>query len=570
LTGINRRANGGNTVVSEDKMMLATVRRSPAGAVPGSTGGRTGSEAHAHAMQALVAALRDPACYPHPVDRVQVIETHISYVLLAGDFAYKLKKPVRLPFLDFSTPELRLRYCREELRLNRRTAPRIYLDVVAIGGSPRAPRIGADGPALEHAVRMRRFAQESLFSSLAVRGALENEHVDSLADALAGFHASIRGAPVPDGTGTAAAIGAPARESFAEILALRPWGPSRDALEALRRWTDEQCTALAPTFEARRREGFVRECHGDLHLGNVVSIGGAAVLFDGIEFAERLRWTDVMADAAFPFMDLSRGMERLAWRFLDRYLQRSGDYEGLAVLRFYAVYRAMVRAKIAAVRASQLPIHDPRFVDALSEFSEYVALARRLSMRPAPVLVVMHGVSGSGKSSAAQTLLESLGAIRLRSDVERKRLHGLDAAARTGAPPDGGIYSAAAGERTYARLAHLARAALLAGFPVIVDAAFLERPRRDALRQLATRCGAAFEIVSCCAPPEVLRERVARRERAGADPSEAGCAILERQLAGDHALAPEEQVHVTRVDTARPQWRTDIESFARRFHSHRE
>lgn len=521
-------------------------------------------------VAALVEALRDPACYPHPVDRVVVLETHISYVLLAGEYAYKLKKAVRLPFLDFSTPRLRRRCCREELRLNRRTAPQVYLDVVPIGGDLHAPRVGCGGPALEHAVRMRRFPQEGIFSRLAARGALEDQHVDALAEALARFHGVIAGRSVPDGIGTAEAIRAPAMENFSEILALRPGGRAREALDALRRWTEAEGAALAPTFEARRRAGFVRECHGDLHLGNVVAIGAEAVLFDGIEFAPSLRWTDVMADAAFPFMDLTRGIERLAWRFLDRYLQRTGDYEGLATLRFYAAYRALVRAKIAGVRASQLAEDDPRRLDALAELDQYVELARRLSSRPAPVLVAMHGVSGSGKSTAAQALLEALGAVRLRSDAERKRLHGLDPAAKTGSGVGAGIYTPEAGERTYRRLGELARAALAAGYPVVVDAAFLERPRREGLREVARACAAAFEIVSCGAPPEVLRERVGRREGAGGDASEAGPGVLERQLSLEHDLAPAEAAHVTRIDTSKPPWRKEIESFARRFRSDRE
>jgi aminoglycoside phosphotransferase family enzyme/predicted kinase len=550
--------------------MLSTVRQSPAVAAPARPAVRFQPEARSQGIGALVEALRDPACYPHPVDRVVVLETHISYVLLAGEYAYKLKKPVRLPFLDFSTPQLRRRYCREELRLNLRTAPQVYLDVVPIGGDLRAPRMGLGGPALEHAVRMRRFPQEGLFSRLAARGKLEEGHVDALADALARFHGAIAGGGVPEGIGTAEAIRAPAMENFNEILALRPRGPAREALEALRRWTEAEGAALAPTFAARRSAGLVRECHGDLHLGNVVSMGGEAVLFDGVEFAPRLRWTDVMADAAFPFMDLTRGIERLAWRFLDRYLERTGDYEGLAVLRFYAVYRAVVRAKVAAVRADQLAHDDPRQVDALAELDEYLELARRLSSRPAPVLAVMHGVSGSGKSTAAQALLESLGAVRLRSDAERKRLHGLDPAARTGSAVGAGIYTAEAGERTYRRLAELARTALAAGYPVVVDAAFLERPRREALRAVARACAAAFEIVSCSAPPEVLRERIGRRERAAGDMSEAGPEVLERQLSQEHGLAPAELENATRIDTSKPLWRHDIESFARRFHAGRE
>lgn len=543
------------------------VRHSHALSASARPAARSHPEAGAQGVAALVEALRDPACYPHPVDRVVVMETHISYVLLAGEYAYKLKKPVRLPFLDFSTPQLRRRYCREELRLNRRTAPQVYLDVVPIGGDLRAPRVGLGGPALEHALRMRRFPQEGLFSRLAARGALEEGHVDALADSLAAFHGAIAGGAVPVGIGTAEAIRAPAAENFNEILALRPGAAAGDVLAAVRRWTEAEGAALAPTFEARRRGGFVRECHGDAHLGNVVWIGGEAVLFDGIEFAPRLRWTDVMADAAFPFMDLARGAKPLAWRFLDRYLQRTGDYEGLVLLRFYAVYRAVVRAKIAAVRAGQLAHDAPQRPDALAELDGYARLARHLSSRGVPLLFVMHGVSGSGKSTAAQALLQALGAVRLRSDVERKRLHGLDPAARTGSAPGGGIYTAQAGERTYGRLAELARTALGAGYPVVVDAAFLERPRRDAMREVARACGAGFGIVACSAPPEVLRARVGQRP---GDASEAGPEVLDRQLALEHGLAPEELANATRIDTSKPLWRNDIESLARRFREGRE
>lgn len=502
-------------------------------------------------VAALVQALRDPACYPHAVGRVELLETHISCVLLAGDYAYKLKKPVRLPFLDFSTRAARLRFCREELRLNRRTAPGIYLDVVPIGGDPARPQVGLGTPVLEHAVRMRRFPQEALLERLAAQGALQEEHVAAFADAVAALHGAIAGDPVPEGLGGAAAARAAAEDNLAEIAALAPPASSLERLARLRRWTAIEGAALEARFDERRREGHVRECHGDLHLGNAFMEGSRAVLFDCIEFSARLRWTDVMADVAFAFMDLARRDERLAWRFLDRYLQHTGDYAGLAVLRYYCVYRALVRAKIACLRTDA------------GEYDAYLALAHRLSRRTAPSLVAMHGVSGSGKTTVAAHFLGALGAVRLRSDVERKRMHGLAPGAKTGSPLGGGIYSPASGRHVYERLGALAREVLAAGYPAIVDAACLERGRREDLAQIARSCGARFEILSCTAAEPVLRRRVADRAAAGRDASEAGLAVLEMQLAGEHELAAEERGHATVVDTRTAAWRGQVERLAR-------
>lgn len=513
----------------------------------------------------LVAALRDPACYPHPAGRIDILETHMSYVLLAGEFAYKVKKAVRLPFADFSTREARSWSCIEELRLNRRTAPQVYLDVVAITGAVDAPRIGGAGAVLEHAVRMRRFSQEALLSRLAADGRLEAHHVDLLADAVAAFHDAIAGTTPPQGLGDAASVRAPADANFRELAELHPPRDLDAVVGSLRDWTRHQGRALEARFEERRRKGFVRECHGDLHLANAAMVAGQAVLFDGLEFSAALRWTDVMADVAFMFMDLLRNSRpALAWRFLSRYLEHTGDYAGLELLRFYAVYRAMVRAKVAWIRAGQLGPGHPAASEARSEFAASLALASRLAQRPSAALVVMHGVSGSGKTTVARRLAGGLGAVMLRSDVERKRLHGLAPRARSCSGLNAGIYSLWASDATYERLARLARAVLHAGYPVVVDAAFLERGRRDAFRALAQGCGAAFEVLSCRATAEALRHRLQRREGEG-DASEANAAVLELQLARGHKLAAEEQVHATFVDTSAPAWRRAVDSLARRF-----
>ena len=513
-------------------------------------------------VTALVAALGDPRAFAHPVDAVKVIETHISWVLLAGEFAYKIKKPIKLPFLDFGDLASRRFFCLEELRLNRRVAPHLYLDVVPIAGDP--PRMDSrEGPAIEYAVKMRRFPQSALAAAVAARGELEPAHVDRLAACVAAMHAGAeRG--LPDGCSDSAALAvAPALENFDEIAGLPAGSEVSRRLALLRDWTAREGRALAAAFATRRREGFVRECHGDLHLGNVAFVGSEPLPFDALEFSPRLRWIDVMSDVAFLVMDLRRrGERRLAARFLNAYLERTGDYEGLRVLRFYLVYRAMVRAKIEAIRAG--PLVTAGAVRALGEFHGYLDLARVLAAEDAPALVAMHGPSGSGKTYVSQYLLESLGAVRVRSDVERKRMHGI--APETGAQsaPGEGIYTSGEGRRTYARLADVAAIALAAGFPVVVDATCLERSQRDLLESVAERAHAPLRIVSCAAPIATLRERVRRRAAAGADASDAGLAVLDLQLATRQRLGRDEHAHTLVLETGRDSaWKAALDKLAR-------
>ena len=498
----------------------------------------------------LLTALRDPRCYPHEVHRVEVLQTHISAVLLTGSFAYKIKKPVRLGFLDFSSLAARRHYCEEELRLNRRTAPGLYLEVVPISGSLETPRVGGSGEALEYALRMREFPQEVLLDAMARAGRLSPDHVRSLAQAVAAFHGAAARAAPDAGWSSPEEVLKVSLQNFDQISALCPGDASR--LEPLRSWTLEEHARRRMAFAARASSGLVRECHGDLHLRNIALLEGVPTLFDCIEFNEELRWIDVMSETAFLAMDLfAHGLPALAWVFLDGYLEHTGDYEGLRVLRFYAVYRALVRAKVACIRAHQ----DASGAEASrsrQRYREHLQLADQLARLSRPALLIMQGVSGSGKSAAAAELAPKLGALRCRSDVERKRLHGVAPAARSGSGLDEGIYSAAATMRTYERLAGIAREALQAGYPVIVDAAFLARAERDRLRRVARECAAPFAIASCSAPEAVLRERVRAREQQSRDASEAGLPVLERQLGRQEPLAPEEAADVYALDTSGP------------------
>ena len=498
----------------------------------------------------LLAALSEPAAYPHPVGRIERIETHISWVFLAGEYAYKVKKPVALAFLDFSTLEKRRFYCEEELRLNRRTAAGLYLDVVAIAEGPGGLRVGAAGKPVEYALRMRRFPQEALADSLARRGGLCDTEVDAIAAAIAAFHAAIPAAPASADYGTPERIAAPALANFEQLARLVADPADRARLAELRAWTVGENARLREAFAARKRDGFVRECHGDLHLANIAFIDGRPVPFDCIEFDPGLRWIDVMNEVAFLAMDLiEHRLAAAGWRFLNAYLQATGDYAGVRVLRFYLVYRAMVRAMIACIREHQPGAGEAAQGRAHREYGEYLALAGSLAKPARPALVLMHGLSGSGKTTIAQKLLEALGAVRVRSDVERKRLHGLAAAARTHAQPYSGIYGPESTRLTYERLKQVARDVVESGYCVIVDAAFLWRAEREQFRTLAGELGAAFLLVSCRASEAALRRRVAQREAAASDASEAGVAVLENQLATQEALGADELAQAALLDS---------------------
>lgn len=487
------------------------------------------------------ALLNNPACYDHPVEKLQLVETHISWVVLTGSYAYKIRKPVNLGFLDFSTLDRRHQDCLEELRLNRRLAAEFYLSVVAITGSVSAPQINGVGEAIEYAVKMRQFLLDATLDHLAERGELNEMHIDALAARLAHFHLyECEIAPINSLWGEPEAIAHPANENF-QILAGRLKNHAeKRSLADLQTWCDAEHARLAPLMSERKNR--VRECHGDLHLANMAWVNGKLIIFDCLEFNPQLRWIDVVSEVAFCYMDLlHRGYAALAWRFLNAWLEATGDYQGMALLRYYAVYRALVRAKVAALRAEQLT-GKPSLQSAQEEVSSCLKLAIQLSEKEPLKLWITHGLSGSGKTTLTQTLLEKHGIVRLRSDVERKRMAGLNALDKSGSGLREGLYSQHSSRKTYQHLAELAEALLKASWPVIVDGAFLERDQRDLFRELAGRLEADFKILDMQAAPDVLRERVRQRQAQGSDASEADLGVLEHQLATARPLVEDELI----------------------------
>ena len=506
----------------------------------------------AYDQRRLVASLADPALFGNSCVRVRHLETHISHVLLTGAFAYKIKKPVDLGFLDFTSLADRKRYCEQELRLNRRLAPAIYVDVVAITGSVDRPVVGGDGPALEYAVRMREFPQDALASDMLARGVLTVGHLDSLAAQVAAFHARI------DTAGPGTRFGAPdtvlrvALQNFEQIRPRLDHDEDRAALDALREWTGREHAARLPALRERRDAGFVRECHGDLHLGNIAVIDGEVTVFDCIEFNDELRWIDVMSELAFTVMDLAdRVRPDLAHRFRNAYLEITGDYQGLSVSRSYLVYRALVRAKIACLRSSQLPGGDARAAQ-LAEYRSYVGLAAQYAHASQPAIVITHGPSGCGKTALTQILLELAGAVRIRTDVERKRLHAIGAQARSGSAIGAGLYAPDATERTYRRVLGLAEAVVSAGCIAIADGTFLRRWQRDLFRARADALGLPFVIIAFTATDATLRARIVERTQRATDASEADLRVLDEQLRTQEPLEADEHACTVPFDAEIP------------------
>ena len=490
----------------------------------------------------LIAALLQPARYPHAVQRVELVQTHGAWVLLAGEFAYKIKKPVRFPFMDFGSLAARRHACETEIRVNRRfqrhdqPATHLYLNVLPITGTAEDPRWGAagdEGQAIEFAVRMRRFDEALRLDHVCARGGLTPAHLVGLARRMASFQ---RQAAVADATrpwGHAAAAMRWPRENFATLRTLLTAPTDADRVQALADWTEQRFVAIEPLLSRRRQKGRVREGHGDLHLANLILIDDEVLPFDAIEFNDELRWIDVASDMAFAWMDLlDHGQPGLANVLLSEWLDASGDVSAPSVWSFFASYRAGVRAKVAALRAAQ----QNGTTDAQDSFDEarhYLALAQALTRPPSPQLVITHGLSGSGKTWASGRWLQaepSGRAIRLRSDVERKRLHGLSPLAASGSGLHEGLYRPQAHEETYESLRTRARGLLQDGWTVLVDAAFLRAAERQTFADLAQAEGVPFRILACEAEPDVLRARISARQAAGGDASEATLAVLEQQF----------------------------------------
>lgn len=488
-----------------------------------------------------ICGLLEADAYPHVVSGLRLIETHISWVFLTGKYAYKVKKPVDLGFVDFSTLERRKFFCEEELRLNQRTSKHLYLDVVTIGFVDGKPKIGLQ-PAADYAVRMHQFPADARLDRRLGAGLVEAGDMQKTASLLASFHSKL-----PPRTGAEPALAAeqasrPALDNFLHLEGDHISRESRRKIDIIEAWTLEHAESLIPVFKQRADEGFIRECHGDLHLANLFERDGRIYPYDCLEFNPDLRWIDQVSDIAFLVMDLmAQHRTDLAYTFLNTWLEESGDYAGLAVLRFYLVYRCMVRLKVASIQTEQL--HEDAQGEHAIKARQYLELARALTDTPDhPRMVLMHGFSASGKTYTSGKLITAMPAIRVRSDLERKRLHGIPRHQHAGSGIEAGLYTGAATEQTYTTLARHCETGLSAGFNMIADATFLKREWRRRFLELGLRLGARSAIMECSAPVETLQARIRQRAAEGQDESDADIAVLEYQLAHFDPLDDEENL----------------------------
>ncbi|MFQ5470545.1 MAG: AAA family ATPase [Gammaproteobacteria bacterium] len=498
----------------------------------------------------LIDRLKNKSLYPHPVREFDVIETHISWVILTGEYAYKIKKSVDFGFLDFSTLEKRKHCCIEELRLNRRLAAPLYMDVITITGDEETPEISGAGPVIEYAVKMKQFEQSDQLDRMLLNGNLSTDLIDRVSVLIAAFHTEkAQPAPPESAFGSLEHVHHPVLENFSQLNSLLRDRGDLDRLERLQTWSNNEKNRLIKTFASRKEESCIRECHGDMHLANIAVFHKEIVIFDCIEFNPNLSWIDVISEAAFLFMDLdSHGRQDFAFRFLNHYLQQTGDYRGIELLRYYLCYRAMVRAKVECLRSIQQP--DQPVKDVHINYRSYMKLAESYIQPARPAIIITHGLSGSGKTTITSLLMEHFNAIRIRSDIERKRMAGLSAteSSQSGVAQD--LYSRDNTQKTYDYLIHLSDLISSNGFNSIIDATFLKHNQREMFRLQAQRNNLAFVILNFQAPDEVLRQWITERQKQGDDASEANLKVLDHQQQTQEPLRADEMRHVLTIDTS--------------------
>ncbi len=493
----------------------------------------------------LINALKNPDLYPHAVKNIEVLETHLSWVILTGLYAYKIKKPFNLGFQDFTTLEKRKQFCELEIAYNQKLAPAIYVEVVAIYGSPSTPSFTQEGQVLEYAVKMVEFPQENLLSALALQKKLSFDMIDNIAEQLARFHqqAAVCKAELPYGSPTH--IMQPVLENFQALQNLEAAKPYLSKLEKIASWAKAQFTELSPLMATRKTEGYVRACHGDLHLRNIVLQNHVPVIFDCIEFNESFRFIDVLNDVAFLAMDLDHlYSSSLGHHFVNRYFELTQDYAGIKLLRFYQCYRAMVRAKASALLLAQETTSLSDVTNLQVELETFIELAFRYTQPVKPTLTIMMGPAGSGKTLYSGQLLEKTGAIRLRSDILRKKLHGMAPLAKSSEQQKEELYSAKSTQQLYRHLQTLAKQLIQDGYSVIIDATCLMLWQRELFHDIAKQQHASFTIILLICPVDVLEQRIAHRARL-TDASEADVNVLNQQLDEAEPLTDEEEAFTT-------------------------
>ena len=485
---------------------------------------------------------------------VELLQTHISYILLTSRFAYKIKKPVNFGFLDFTTLAKRLHMCAEEVRLNSRLAPGVYIGVVKITESSGEFFMEGEGEAVEYAVKMRRLPEGNMLDKRLAAGQAGSAVIARIATVIASFHAKAdRGGRI-SAFGSPEAVGANAAENFAQTRPFIGKAITAQAYERIKAYTDGFLRDNERFFIERVEKGFVRDCHGDIHCEHI-SIGEGAEgveIIDCIEFNERFRFSDTISDAAFLSMDLDfRGRHDLSLAFDDAYARASGDSGGRRLLDFYRCYRAYVRGKVDGFKSMEGEVGEEE--KALAEFSaryHFHLSSMYADKGYRPMMVVVRGLSGSGKSTVASAISSRTGFALLSSDRIRKELAGLSQQERAPAPFEQGIYSPSFTAKTYAGMIKRGFSLLASGRPVILDATFSKRSLIRRAQEAAAGAGALFRLVECACSEEVARDRIEKRSAGQAAPvvSDADWSVyLKQKQSFELWDGP-----AARLDTARP------------------
>lgn len=472
----------------------------------------------------IIQQMLQPEFYPHPVELpIELLQTHISYILLAGDYAYKVKKSLDFGFLNYSTLEKRKHFCFEELRLNQRAAADLYLEVLPITQLGQQVQLAGAGEAVEYTVKMRRFPQHTLLSHRFEQGDLTESLVQDLAIAIAAFHQSAYSDDYIRSFGTVAAIREAFDENYEQTKAYIGGPQTQQQFDETRAYTDRFFAERQDLFQQRVEDGWIRECHGDLHLGNICDWNNQLYLFDCIEFNESFRFVDVMFDIAYIVMDLEAGHRPdLSALFLNTYVEQTGDWQGLEVLPIYVSRQTYVRAKVTSFMLGDPSVSDDDKAQASAKAARYYELAWRYAQPKAGQLILMTGLSGSGKSTTARRLAGQLGALQIRSDAVRKHLAGIPLNERGGDE----LYTPEMSQKTYDRLLSLGVQLANQGYTVILDAKY----DRAVLRQEAIAQAQAhhlpIHLIYCDAPLEVRRDRLNTRS---GDIADATAALLPKQ-----------------------------------------
>jgi uncharacterized protein len=495
-------------------------------------------------LPALIQQMLLPEFYPHPVTMpIESIQTHASIVILTGEFAYKLKKPVNFGFLDYSTVAKRQHFCQEELRLNQRGAKELYLEVVSIAKHDDRYQFGDEGEIVDYVVKMVQFPQENLLSNLFSAGKITETEIEDVAGVVAAFHANANTSEYINSFGTIDCIRQSIEDNYYHTEKYIDRIQTQLQYTATKAYSDRYFSEHPELFTQRVNGGFIRECHGDLHLRNICRWHDKILLFDCIEFNEPFRFVDTMYDVAFVVMDLeARGRKDLANRFLNTYTEQSGDWEGLQVLPLYLSRQAYVRAKVTSFLLDDPGIHAAEKQAAARTASDYYRQAWEYTRTDRGKLIMLSGLSGAGKSTLGKQIALQVGAIQIRSDGVRKHLGGIPLIAKG----DASLYTPEMTARTYDRLLDLAQKSIARGFTVVLDAKYDRVALRAAVIDLARTQNIPLQVFHCTAPDEILRDRL--RQRTG-DIADATVDLLASQQATWEDFTPAERGYVTTIDT---------------------